>query len=991
MTRGTEFHSATAEAPAMTAGDGIRGAEASPFSSEAVRASHDTGLLDTESSFYHGYPWCLNVFPTLREVVDHLRRELSRVDELDEGWQRAEVMTNVYLLACAIADTVDDYMVGERFKFSKGAAVVPALGPGLRAVDALLRAVQRAREWRLNHVHTWRKAWGAGVEAFLQILVADGGSDRHALSLAGTQLTSLLDIDLPAEVRGRRPTHPAAFRTQDLTHSDVLALGRRFTAAFPYRERPVLVVGLRTAGSYFAPLLCAWLAVEGYREVVSVTIRPKMGLSRWERETLARSATRGALAVFVDEGSYTGGTMAQAVDIVRRAGFAAGDVVALVPIHPGWDDWATGQAFPPLSGMRTLPLEPEQWHKRQLLEPKAVEARLTEYFERRKYSSIRVLASPTAERLNLELQHQSEEKFHPRLKRIYEVRLEGDGGRTETRYVLAKSVGWGWLGYHAFLAGEQLAGFVPPLLGLRDGIFYTEWLPQVDAAEASRDRSGWLEATAAYVATRVRCLKLDSDPTPDLSRVRRHKGVDLLASMLARAFGWKVATMLKRPRLQHELTRHAGPFPTLIDAKMRPQEWINGPRSLLKTDFEHHGQGKNELNMTDPAYDLAEVMLYLGLSEAEEGRLITRYIEQSGDAGVRERLFFNKLLAGTWAMNAALTNLADGRLSGRAREFNQLYLDAWNFLTVHTARLCGGVCGRPVPLRWTSPLIVMDIDGVLDHWAFGFPSTSAASLSALALLHTHDVAVAVNTARPLSQVKEYSRAYGFVGGVAEYGAIAWDAVDGGERVLVRAEALDQLERVRNALRQVPGVFLDEHYQYSTRAYTYERAAKVHLPTLFIRDLLAGLGADRLDFLQTDVETAIIAKGVDKGRGLLALLELAGQRNIETIAIGDSEPDLAMFRVATHAFAPSHIACQSVARLLGCRIVDPPYQRGFLSSVRFVLHPEGGRCDRCRAGDRLRVGEASPLFWELLEAADQGRVRLLLRALRDPMALRAFAR
>ena len=162
-----------------------------------------------------------------------------------------------------------------------------------------------------------------------------------------------------------------------------------------------------------------------------------------------------------------------------------------------------------------------------------------------------------------------------------------------------------------------------------------------------------------------------------------------------------------------------------------------------------------------------------------------------------------------------------------------------------------------------------------------------------------------------------------------------------------------------------------------------------LPTLFIRDLLAGLGADRLDFLQTDVETAIVARDVDKGRGLLGLLDLAGQRDIETIAIGDTEADLAMFRAATRSSAPAHISCRSVARLLGCRIAARPYQAGLLQSVRAVLHPGGGRCDRCRADGRLRPGEAGPLFWELLNAADRGRPRRLLQALLDPMCLRAF--
>jgi len=971
------------------------GVEPSAFPTEPGLESRAADLLDAESRFYRGYSWCLNAYPTLREMIPHLRQELSRLDDFDRGWQRAEVMTNVFLLSSAIADTVDDHLHGERFDFSP-MAVVPGIGPFLRAARLSLGTLQRTREWRLRSLHTWRHAWGQGILAFLKVFVVSGEPDQKTLRQATTRLTSLLAANLPAPLLRRRARVVAGFRNQDLTHFDILALGRRFTESFPDREQPVLAIGLRTAGSYFAPLLCALLAVEGYRDPESVTIRPiksvsEVALGRWEAETLARSAKKGALAVLVDEPLNTGGTLAKSVDLLRRVGFPAGRVVALLPIHPTRREWAADHEVLSRSGMRAIFLEPEHYYKRQLLEPQTVEPVIAEYFGRRKYSSVRVLASPTAERFNLALRQGSDEKFHTRLKRVYEVRLTDPHGRAATRYILAKSVGWGWLGYHALIAGERLAAFVPPVLGLRDGILYTEWLPQDDDPRVGPDRGPWMEAAASYVAARVRFLSLAEDPSPDLARTNQHKGIDHLASVLARAYGGKAAAFLRRPRLRQELASQACPVPTLTDAKMRPQEWITGPRSPLKTDFEHHGQGKNELDIVDPAYDLAEAMLYLSLSEEEEARFVDRYITESGDTGVQNRLFLNKLLAGTATMSAVLTNLADGRLAHRAQEFNRHYIDAWNFLTVHTARVCGASCGRPAALRWHSPLVVMDIDGVLDKQIFGFPSTTAAGLRALSLLHAHDVAVAVNTARTLWEVKEYCRAYGFVGGVAEYGAVAWDAVGGREQVLVSSESLRQLETVTNALRQVPGVFLNEDYQYSIRAYTYERGATVPLPTFLIRDLIAGLKADRLVFHQTYLDTAVLAKDVDKGRGLLALLELAGQRDGETIAIGDSEPDLAMFRVANRSFAPSHISCRSMARLLGCRIADRPYQAGLLSSVRSILHADGRRCDRCQAGGPIRLTEAGPLFTDLLETADQGRLRLLLRVLLDPMTLRTFAK
>lgn len=944
-------------------------------------------LLDSESHFYDGYAWCLNAYPTVRELIGHLREELRRLPELDEGWHRCEGMTNVFMLSSAIGDALDDYLLGVTYDFSKLTAVLSLAAPGVRLTHMAFGALRKTRELRQARLRRWRERWRAVVRDFLILLVADEEPERNALARAGTRLTAMLDARLPAGLEKRHPTVPAAFRTQDLTHFDVLALGRQFVSRFPDRGRPTLVVGLRTAGSYFAPVLAAYLTSQGYQRVDFVTMRPKKGISSWEGAMLARYAQAGGLAVVVDESPATGGTLAKGVSEIRKAGFRAGDVVALLPVHPTRPDWASGYDFMPLSEITVLSLEPEHYYKHRLLEPSVIEARLSEYLGRPGHAHIRVVASATAQRLNAELQQLSDEKFHTRLKRIYEVCLENEvSGQTETRYVLAKSVGWGWLGYHAFLAGRRLSRFVPPVLGLRDGILYSEWLLE-DKPTPSYEREALIDRLASYVSARVRLLGLGSDPASDLSQAGHHNGFALLANTLSRVYG-RGAAALKRARIQYELSRRPAPFPTLIDGRMRPLEWVGAGAALLKSDFEHHGLGKTELNMTDPAYDLAETILHFGLSPSEESTLIARYVEQSADAGVEDRLFLAKLLAGTWTMGSATAALADGRLSHRHQELNQQYVNAWNFLTVQAARFCGGLCG-PLPApRWRSPLVVLDIDGVLDKQIFGFPSTTAAGIRAVSLLHAHDTAIAVNTARMLSEVKEYCTAYGFIGGVAEYGSIAWDAVSGGERVLVSHVALEQLKRVRSALRQIPGVFLNDGYQYSIRAYTYERGVTVPVPTGLIRNLIATLEADRLGVHQTYLDTAVVAKEVDKGRGLLALLALAGQENLDTIAIGDSEPDLAMFRVAKRSFAPAQISCGSLARQLGCRIVDSAYQPGLLRAVQSIVHPAGG--ERCRRCDQA-APEARDFVWQLLKTADESRLRTLFRAMLDPMALRMFVR
>jgi hypothetical protein len=161
-----------------------------------------------------------------------------------------------------------------------------------------------------------------------------------------------------------------------------------------------------------------------------------------------------------------------------------------------------------------------------------------------------------------------------------------------------------------------------------------------------------------------------------------------------------------------------------------------------------------------------------------------------------------------------------------------------------------------------------------------------------------------------------------------------------------------------------------------------------VPGLLIQNLLASLKLDRLRFHQTDLDTAVLAKEVDKGAGLAALTTWVGGPEFETLAIGDSEPDLPMFAVARRSFAPSHISCGRVAGALGCRIADRAFQPGLLNSVRSIVHPDGKSCERCRGCDFPRT-RSTDLMLRLLKIADERQGRRLLRALLDPMAIRTF--
>ena len=120
-----------------------------------------------------------------------------------------------------------------------------------------------------------------------------------------------------------------------------------------------------------------------------------------------------------------------------------------------------------------------------------------------------------------------------------------------------------------------------------------------------------------------------------------------------------------------------------------------------------------------------------------------------------------------------------------------------------------------------------------------------------------------------------------------------------------------------------------------------------------------------------IDTTITAKEANKGSGLLALRDWALGADAKTIAVGDQEADLWMFRAATQSFAPANIGRAREARLLGCRIVRGAYQRGLLEIARILTNTEKQR--------GKVTPDANDLFLQALYAADRSRLMNLTHA------------
>lgn len=954
-------------------------------------------LLPAEVSFYCAYDWCLDPHLTVGEAIEHLTREIDRLHGVEAGWQAGEVVTNLYLLSCSLLNGTDEYLRGHTLRVP---AQLARTRPGRIALWVTDKVAESLPKRNRTQVHRWKEEWQNALDALFAVMARCDSNPLPLVEAAG-KLSALLRWQLPSDLLALRLGVPSAFSRLDLTHVDVLELGRQFMRQYPDLSHPILLLGLRTAGTYISALLRSFFKAEGYQRVAALTVQPKKGPSRRERRELTRYAKQGFTPVIVDDPPNSGNTIVLAADIARQAGFDQCRIKALVPTHQATRNWAA--ALP--RGL-VITLEPERWQKHRQLDAELVEARLAEYFAPQGFSDVRVVCSPQVQKLNNELLHGSNGKRGTTLKRIFEVQLRSSQGGRETRYVLAKGVGLGYLGYPAFLVAHRLAGFVPPLLGLRDGILYTQWLPQQsDVVGAGLDRDSWIDTTAAYIAARTRLLKLPKNRTA--GKAVHENGLTLLAEALGRAYGRFVLDIPMRSWIEQRLYRLHCPFPTLIDGNMGQSEWIWSRSSQLKTGFYRHGLGKTQLNAIDPAYDLAETILSFELSPEEEDRLISRYVEHSGDAAIRRRLFINKLLAGLWTMESAHEALFGvAQCSQQQQELHRRFLAAWDFLTIQTARFCGARCRRAGPSSWRSPLVMLDIDGVVDRRIFGYPCTTAAGIEALSLLARHECSVAVNTARSVYEVKDYCEAYGLLGGVAENGAYLWDAVARRGRPLIDQEAMAQLDKLRKELRRIPGVFLDERHRYSIRAYMIEKkprslflrmrsfsvgqGAPMPLPVLVMNHLITTLRLDRLSFRQTTIDTAVVVKDVDKGTGLTALRDRMLGPDAETIAIGDTEADLPMFRAATRSFSPAQISCRREAQLLGCSISAYRYQRGLLDIVRKLV----GDRDTNTRGDEIGSANESDgegLFLDLLRIADHFQVLALIRALFDRATFRIFLR
>lgn len=878
-----------------------------------------------------------------------LRRELRRGAWLD-----------AYLLTAGLHQIVADDLHRDPYALTKVArhlAQAPTPLGALAAAGARWAgaAAWCARERRMGARHLLR--WHAALGAFAQQLAAVAVSpvDTATGAAAGAELIARGEAllapveDFPPRLRRIVLRLPSCFRSFDQQPADLERLVGAFARRWPDRHRPMMVVGLRTSGSYLAPLLAAFLRARGYRDVRVLTMRPGQRWLGHERAGLRAATRAGGLILLTDDPPQRGDALATAAGALRRIGVPRPSIVLLVQL------FGPREAMPPTLRPYPAVLLPwEEWAIHERLAPTSVRATLMDLAD---------ADTAVGEVERLALPPRVRARGHVRA--LYRVRLvDRSSGRCAERLVYAKGAGLGYFGAHALAVAGRLRGFVPDVYGVEAGLVYRAWLPDggrlsAAAVEPGRERAV-AHAVAAYVEARHRALALDEDVS--LRLVGRHPAWQRAGDLLGRAFGR--AAPLARPVLHRTAKRLLRvERPSVVDGGMAPSHWFASGTGggLLKTDADEHAFSNLDMFCCDPIFDLAGAAAHY--AEGTLPRLLRQVYE--GLTAVRvddERWLLYQLLL----LQERQRETAGGSAvlaPTLARVYRRYVTD-----------VLFGDLTRPD----AGPLCAIDIDGVLETGALGFPAITPAGARALRALARHGYRAVVATGRSLDDVRDRCDAYRLAGGVAEYGAAIYDHGTGHARRLLSASDRARLDGLRAALREIEGVYLDADYREAVRAYRLDRHGErrsLHPETVAAALARCGTG-ERLRPIGGAAQTDFMVAGVDKGTGLRALgAELGAGGAPVALAVGDTVSDLPLFAMATLACAPAN--ADATVREAGIAVMGRPYQAGLALAVARLLRHRPGGCPTCRAP---RLSAEADLLLAALAAQDVGKAGKLWQAL-----------
>jgi hydroxymethylpyrimidine pyrophosphatase-like HAD family hydrolase len=851
-----------------------------------------------------------------------------------------------FLLAAGMLQIAEDVLFGEPALLRHAARRLSDTDrlPARVAARAARAAAHAGGALAERRLHDAARHWSAALIQLVDVLADDlAGAPPDEDPLRARRSAAVLDgvSHLPDALRRSAVRRPACFGMFDQHPDDVRELAARFALAHPERDRPLLVAGVRTSGSYLAPLAGAFLRALGYTDVHVLTLRPGRRLRSDQRRLVRAVARRRGQALICDDPPGSGATVAGVARALEGHGL---EVVLLLAV------FGPGGALPRrLAGHAAVLLGQDDWAVTARLAPPAVRA------------TVATLLGPGTDVLACEpLDDGTRRHVRGHVRRAYRLTMRdtGTAAAREVR-IAVEGVGLGHLGADAAAIHRALEPFLPRVLGVREGLMYREWLPaQTRADRRSDDRSQVARRVAAYVEARARALPLATDRT--LGARGERPAWEVASLVLSRAFGRAepVARVLLVDPAVRRLLRVRRP--SRVDGRMELSRWFAGPDGeLVKADWADPIGGSRRVESCDPVSDLVQVTARS--QDRSLGRLLREAYILLGHEPVDAERWLLYELVHLWNMERE--DPADPEPRRAAATAMQAYMHEAFFADLEPPA--------------DGPLCAIDVDGVLELSVLGFSALTPAAARGLRALIAHGYRPLLCTGRSGPEVIERCKAYRLAGGVAEYGAVIYVAGSGPADTLLAAEETATVQRLRVAVGALDGVRTDPRYRQAVRAYRANgdgEPRRLHDDELTAA--LDGAGANAIRRIHGDRQTDLVLRRVDKGTGVRALAARLGVDDDPplALAVGDSLPDVPMLHLAARAFVPAHAAR---AVRLHAHTTRRPWTAGFAEAVGEVIgHPAGG-CPRCRVP---QGGDDRRLMLALLALRESGLSGLACRTL-----------
>jgi hydroxymethylpyrimidine pyrophosphatase-like HAD family hydrolase len=905
-------------------------------------------------------------------LVSNLLNDLSALGPLLLTEIRQASWLNAYLLAGGMNQIIEDYLHPDPYFLGKAAghmarmrAPVGPLAAGTARSLAASISFLRCRQGAAARVGSRQAELAVLVQQLADMVAcpADATPTVQEKMLASAEVFVLSMAHFPLALLREVLRLPSCFRSFDQQPADLDRIALEFAQRWPDRHTPVLVVGMRSSGSYLAPLYGAFLRGRGYRNVRTVTVRPGRWLWPHEQSLLKSIIRRRGLVLLTDDPPVSGSTLAESAESLERVGVPSRSIVMLLQL------FGSSDVPPPrLQKYASILLPWNDWAIHALLEPAVVQTALAN------------LLAPTrtvsaVKRLPLEPRQWERGHAHA----LYQVRLVDQvSGRHREQIVYVKGAGLGYFGEHALAIGRALGPFLPEVYGVKGGLVFREWLPE-EQRLAPSESSGESERAAemiAYVQARHHALRVEEDVS--LRLIGRLPAWEAACNLLGQAFGrgWMFARLpIVDPVVKRLL--HCTDL-SVIDGSMTPEYWFTkegDARRLLKVDFYERAFSNRDLSCYDPVFDVASMAASIDLAGTDMSgrglglpRLLHDTFENSmaTPIGTERWLLYQLVHLSSLQRNQIGERPEVRRALSRAlqRYFAEIYF-------------------HDLPIPTTGALCALDIDGVLETGHLGFPSLSPAGASTLRALNLHGYRPILATGRSISEIRERCAAYHLAGGIAEYGAVAYNHGTGKVRQLLSEGDCHALDQLRTTLGTFSGVFLDSDYRYAIRAYQLDSAGKRHglNPELVANALASAEVGQKIRPITGQAQTDFMIDGVDKGTGLRSLVADLNQGRIAAggkplaFAVGDTFSDLPMFELSSMAFAPANADAQ--VRSSNIKVLKRPYQSGLALAAARLLGHAPGNCHICQM---VPLSSNTDLFLATLAAQERGTWGIAARAL-----------